>query len=75
MFFVYPLALVPALLAYWARYAFRSQLAFYLLLSFAAGLGAIVYWIALDSAVKAAEQRREQIITVLSRNDGPVMTE
>jgi ABC-2 type transport system permease protein len=75
MFFVYPLALVPALLAYWGRYAFGSELAFYLLLAFAAGLGAVVYWIALDTAVKTAEQRKEQIITVLSRNDGPVMTE
>jgi hypothetical protein len=38
-------------------------------------LGAIVYWMALDSAVKVAELRKEQIITILSRNDGPVMTE
>jgi ABC-2 type transport system permease protein len=75
MFFVYPLALLPALLAYWARYAFHSQLAFYLLLLFDAGLGAVVYWIALDSAVKTAEERKERIIAVLSYNDGPVMTE
>ncbi len=75
MFFVYPLALFPAALAYWARYAFHSQLAFYVLLVFAAGLGAVVYWIALDSAVKTAEQRKERIISVLSYNDGPVMTE
>src|SRR5262249_19264427 len=62
MLVMYPLALAPALLAYGARYAFRSQLAFYLMLVFDAALGAVVYWVALDSAAKAAEQRREQMI-------------
>ena len=75
MFFVYPVALLPALLAYMARYAFHSRLAFYLMLAFAAALGALVYWLALDSAVKAAGLRKEQIIAVLARNDGPVMSE
>jgi ABC-2 type transport system permease protein len=75
MFFVYPLALTPVLLAYLARYAFDSELIFYVLLAFAAGLGGVVYWVALDSAVKAAERRREQIITELSRSEGPVATE
>ena len=75
MLFVYPLALLPVLLAYGARYAFNSDLVFYCLLAFAACLGAVVYWIALDSAFNAAERRREQIITELSRNEGPVSTE
>ena len=75
MLFVYPMALLPVLIAYGARYAFDSELAFYALLAFAAALGAIVYWVALESAVKAAGQRREQIITELSRSDGPVATE
>ncbi len=75
MFFVYPLALLPILLAYGARYAFHSDVLFFGLLAFAAGLGAVVYWVALDSAVKAAERRREQIITELSRSAGPVATE
>ena len=75
MFFVYPLALLPILLAYGARYAFQSELAFYLLLGFAAILGGVVYWLALESAVNAAELRREQIITELSRAEGPVATE
>ena len=72
MFFIYPLALLPVLLAYLARYAFRSELAFYVLLGFAAALGAGVYGLALESARTAAERRKEQIITELSRNDGPV---
>jgi ABC-2 type transport system permease protein len=75
MFFVYPLALLPILLAYGARYAFDSNVLFFALLAFAAGLGAVVYWVALDSAVKAAERRREEIITELSRTAGPVATE
>jgi ABC-2 type transport system permease protein len=75
MLFVYPLALLPIGLAYGARYAFDSELAFYALLVFAAGLGALIYWLALDSAVNAAELRREQIITELSRSEGPVSTE
>src|SRR5258708_39238808 len=75
MFFVSPLALLPVLLAYLARYAFGSNFVFFGLLAFAAGLGAVVYWVALDSAVKAAERRREQIITELSGTAGPVATE
>ena len=75
MLLVYPLALLPVLLAYGARYAFDSEIAFYVLLAFAAGLGALVYWLALESAGDAAERRKEQIITELSRGDGPVATE
>jgi ABC-2 type transport system permease protein len=62
-------------LAYGARYAFDSDVAFYAILAFAAALGALVYWLALESAVAAAEQRREQIITEPSRSERPVLTE
>jgi ABC-2 type transport system permease protein len=75
MLFVYPLAILPVGLAYGARYAFDSDAAFYAILAFAAALGALVYWLALESAVAAAERRREQIITELSRSEGPVATE
>jgi ABC-2 type transport system permease protein len=75
MLLIYPMALLPVLLAYGARYAFDSEIAFYVLLAFAAGLGALVYWLALESAGDAAERRKEQIITELSRGDGPVATE
>jgi ABC-2 type transport system permease protein len=75
MLLVYPMALLPVLLAYGARYAFDSEMAFYVLLAFAAGLGAVVYWLALESAGIAAERRKEQIITELSRGDGPVAAE
>ena len=75
MLLIYPMALLPVLLAYGARYAFHSEMAFYLFLAFAAALGAVVYWLALDSAGTAAEQRKEQMIAELSRGDGPVATE
>jgi ABC-2 type transport system permease protein len=75
MLLVYPMALLPVLLAYGARYAFHSEPAFYVFLTVAAVLGAVVYWLALESAGNAAERRKEQIITELSRGDGPVATE
>ena len=69
---LYPLSLLPVLLAYLARYAFESELAFYLVLGFAAVIGGVVYWIAMESAVTAAGARRERIIQELSNGDGPV---
>jgi hypothetical protein len=72
---VYPLALLPVLLAYGGRYAFASETAFYVLLGFAATLAAIVYWVALGSAVEAAARRREEIIADLSRATGPIVVD
>ncbi|MBI1791102.1 MAG: hypothetical protein HYR60_26530 [Acidobacteria bacterium] len=69
---VYPVALLPVVLAYAGRYAFNSDKVFYALLAFAAGLGAVVYWVAMDSSVQAAERKRERIVAELSRADGPV---
>jgi ABC-2 type transport system permease protein len=75
LFFLYPIALLPVLLAYLARYAFKSQLAFWAILALAAGLGAAIYAMALDSAVHAAHRRRETILAELSRGEGPVVAE
>jgi ABC-2 type transport system permease protein len=75
IFLFYPIALLPVALAFWARYVFGSQLLFALILAFAAGLGAVVYWIAMDSAVEAAVERREKILMELSRTEGPVATD
>ncbi len=69
---LYPLVAIPAILAYLARYAFQTQWAFVGVLAVGAGIGAIVYWIALESAVEAADQRREQILTALTAGEGPV---
>ena len=69
---LYPVVLMPVILAYIARYAFDSQAVFSLVLSIAAAIAAIFYWLAMDSAVKAASARRQSIIEELSRGDGPV---
>jgi ABC-2 type transport system permease protein len=72
---LYPMSLLPVLLAYLARYAFKSDLAFYLVLAFAAVIGAALYWIAMDSAVATAILHRERIIRDLSGADGPITSD
>lgn len=71
----YPLALLPVFLAYLARWALKSELAFVAVLAIAAAIGAAVYWIGLDSAVTAARVKREQLMMALTQGDGPVATE
>jgi len=68
----FPLALIPVLLAFLARYAFDTEWAFFAVLLFGAMLGGFVYSLSMDSAVKAAEQRKEQIIATLSKGAGPI---
>ncbi len=71
----YPVALLPVGLAYLARYAFGSQTAFYVVLACAAGLGAAVYGMALESAASTARRRRETILAELWRGAGPMTAE
>jgi ABC-2 type transport system permease protein len=75
VFLLYPVSLVPVFLAYLARYAFNSDLVFCLVLAFAAAIGGVLYWIAMDSAVHTAIQKRERIVQDLSTGDGPVATD
>jgi ABC-2 type transport system permease protein len=72
VFLLYPVSLLPVLLAYLARYALQSEVIFYLVLAVAALIGAAIYWIAMESAVSAAIERRESIIQALSTSDGPI---
>ena len=69
---VYPVAFFPAALAYLARYAFESELAFFLVLALDAAAGLIVYRIALESAVESAAQMKEKIVAALAAGDGPI---
>ena len=71
-FFLFPVALLPIALAYWARYVFDSEVVFFGLLGLAAILGMVVYWIALESAVRTALVRKESILSELGRSDGPL---
>jgi ABC-2 type transport system permease protein len=75
VFLLYPAALLPVFLAYLARYALHSQIAFYAVLSLAAVLGGGLYRMATESAVHTATARREQIVQELSRGDGPVVSD
>jgi ABC-2 type transport system permease protein len=75
LFLIYPVALLPVVLAYVARYAFDSNVMFTLVLALAAIIGGVLYWIALESAVHAGVRRREQIVQALSEGDGPVTGE
>ncbi|MEK7409175.1 MAG: hypothetical protein AAB225_29280 [Acidobacteriota bacterium] len=72
---LYPVLGSPVLLAYAARFAFESQAAFFGMLGVAAGIGAAFYWVALDSALALAEQRKERLIEALGRGAGPVLTQ
>ncbi len=72
LFMIWPIAFVPVGLAYLARYAFDSEAAFFGVLAVDAAIGAIVYKLSLNSAVAAAEQLKEQIVTALSRGEGPI---
>jgi ABC-2 type transport system permease protein len=69
---VYPLLALPVLLAFGAEYAFRSRPAFYIVLAFAAALGAAFYWVALGSATTKSMRCREQFLETLSQTEGPV---
>jgi ABC-2 type transport system permease protein len=72
LFVIYPVASIPAGLAYLARWAFDSEVAFFCVLAFDAIVAIIVYRIALESAVEAAQRLKESMITALSTGEGPI---
>jgi ABC-2 type transport system permease protein len=72
---IYPIAFIPAALAFLARWAFQDShpdLAFFGVLLFDAIVGLILYKVALESAANAAERQKEQMIAALSAGDGPI---
>lgn len=68
----FPVSLIPVAIAYLARYAFHTELAFFGVLVVAAGMGAILYRFGLESAVTAAAERKEQVISILGSGEGPI---
>ncbi len=72
---LYPLALLPVGLAYVARWALKSEIAFLAVLALSTAIGAAVYWVGLDSAVIASYRKREELIGELSKSDGPMASE
>ncbi len=69
---VFPLACIPVVLAYLARYALSSETAFFAVLAVGAALGMVVYRVAMESAVATATRSRETIIRLLAEAAGPV---
>jgi ABC-2 type transport system permease protein len=72
LFIIYPITFAPVALAYLARYAFKSQPAFYGVLAIDAVVGYVLYRIALDAAAASAERLKEKMIAALSTSDGPI---
>jgi ABC-2 type transport system permease protein len=68
----FPVTLAPVALAYLARYAFNTEWAFFGVLLCGATLGVLLYLFSMQSALRAAADRREQIIRALSSGEGPI---
>ena len=72
MLLVYPVVSIPVILAFLMRYLFDSELAFFAALGCAAAAGGALYWVALQSAVRATRERREELLSALSAGQGPI---
>ena len=70
----FPVACLPVALAYLARFAFKSEAAFFGVLAVFAACGGYVYALALETAAHHGERHRERIIEVLSRHAGVIST-
>jgi ABC-2 type transport system permease protein len=72
MIFLYPIAFMPVALAYFARWAFDSDLAFFGILAVMGAFGTVLYYFGLEATTEYAEQNRESIVTALSASQGPI---
>jgi ABC-2 type transport system permease protein len=72
LIFIYLLVAAPVALAYAARYALESDVAFYAVLLFDALVGVVMYWVAMESALQTATHQKETIISALSQSSGPI---
>ncbi|MEO8097801.1 MAG: hypothetical protein ABI811_08880 [Acidobacteriota bacterium] len=69
---LYPVVFIPAALAYLARWALGSELAFFGLLAVLGVMGGVVYTFALEFAVEEADKRKETMVAALSAGQGPI---
>jgi ABC-2 type transport system permease protein len=69
---LYPVLSAPVLLAYGARYAFDTDLAFWAVIAADLLMAGAFYWVALESAAETALERREEIVQLLSNAQTPV---
>lgn len=69
---IYPLAAAPLALPFLARYAFQSETAFYAVLPLNLALGVALYRFGMESALEAAQRRKERLLAALSETGGPI---
>jgi len=72
---LYPFLISPLLAAYFARYYWHTLRGFALLLGVAADGAAVLYAATLPLAARLAWIRREELLTDLSRGEGPLVAE
>jgi len=67
-----PLLSIPVLLAYAARHAFDSEVAFFAVLAVSGGAGVVLYGVSMETAVRLAERRKEAFLAALGESAGPL---
>lgn len=66
---LFPVVSLPTTLAYLARWAFNSDLAFYAGMGIAGLIAVIFYLVSLDSAIEYARAQREQLVDLLGSTE------
>jgi ABC-2 type transport system permease protein len=66
---LFPIVSLPTTLAYLARWAFNSDLAFYAGMGVSALIAVIFYMVSLDSAIEYARARREHLVDLLGSTE------
>jgi ABC-2 type transport system permease protein len=69
---LYPVLAIPFVFAYFARWAWEAEWAFYGVLGVTAMAAAAAYGIALEEASAVAQGQKEWILATLSEGEGPV---
>jgi hypothetical protein len=63
---------VPVSLAYLARFAVGSELAFFATLTLMLAIGSYVWWLSVETAARVISERREATLAALSRAGAPI---
>ncbi|MBL8229101.1 MAG: hypothetical protein JNL98_11515 [Bryobacterales bacterium] len=69
---IYPLIGAPFAFAYFARDAWEMEWVFYAIVAALAGVGAVVYGMFLESALKVANEQKEYYLRELSQTETPI---
>lgn len=69
---IYPLIGMPFAFAYFARNAWEQEWVFYAIVLALAGVGALVYGLFLESALKFAAENKEYYLRELSQSETPI---